>query len=177
MNRFALEQLDLKDNQHILEIGCGGGDLIYQCLHTKIPVYIVAIDPMLAAIEIVQKRFQSAIASGQLSLKQASAEQMPFPERSFEAIATVNTVYFWSDVAKILRECHRVLKPNGKMLILYNDKALLENARFTQYGFRAYEPEEMEKYFQEAAFVDVKTTLSENPACDRFFCTQGVVRQ
>ena len=43
---------------------------------------------------------------------------MPFDDRSFDAVYTVNTVYFWPDVRAALTEISRVTAPGGRVLLV-----------------------------------------------------------
>lgn len=54
-------------------------------------------------------------AKQQLSsrLVQSSAENMPFADRSFEAIYCFHSTWFFQDINKFLSECARILKPQG----------------------------------------------------------------
>ena len=174
MNQLALTMLAIQPQQHILEIGFGGGDLIERLRQTERSLHITGIDPAPASLAVGQNRFKSAIASGQLSLYAAVAEAIPLPDQAVDAIVTVNTVYFWPAVETGLQECHRCLKPGGKLTIAYTNKAFLEARGFTQHGFRAYDVAEMETALKTAGFIEIQTSSDESNSNGQFFCTSGV---
>lgn len=62
----------------------------------------------------------------------AVAENLPFPNRSFEAAMTTFSIHQWSDVAAGLREMRRVTR--GPIVILTADPTLLDRFWLTDYA-------------------------------------------
>ena len=174
MNQLALEQLPLQPGQHILEIGFGGGDFINCLFQTQISLQITGIDPSSVSMAVVSKRFKQEIKQGKLNLQKSQAEVMAFPKQAFDGIATINTLYFWSDIGMVLQECHRILKPGGILVVAYNSRAFLEQNQMTQYGFQGYEVKDFEAQMQDAGFSEIKTLSRESISNGEFFCTCGI---
>lgn len=174
MNLIALSTLNVQTGQHILEIGFGGGDLIDRLLKTRKPLKITAIDMSHTAVAMALNRFRTAIAADRLVVHQATAEAMPFADNTFDAIVTVNTVYFWADILAAFNECKRCLKPGGTLVATYNSKAFLEAQQVTQLGFKAYDASETEALLKRVGFDAVETTSDESRSNGTFFCTSGI---
>jgi ubiquinone/menaquinone biosynthesis C-methylase UbiE len=47
----------------------------------------------------------------------ASAEELPFPDGSFTAVAMSIVFFFLDDPVAVLRECRRVLRPGGRLAV------------------------------------------------------------
>ena len=177
MNDFAFQQLDLKPNDNVLEIGFGGGYLLEQIIASQIPSRIAGIDPQLDVIDMGQKKFAPAVARGYLELKQASGESLPWDENTFNKICTVNTVYFWSDTQAVLAQCRRLLIPRGKLVVCYNSPQLLERTKLIEHGFTAYRPQDLESLMIDAGFNDVTTLTADGGTGNgMFYCTSGFAR-
>ena len=49
--------------------------------------------------------------------RQANVTQLPFEDASFDIVASRYSAHHWTDVPAALRECYRVLKPGGHLII------------------------------------------------------------
>jgi SAM-dependent methyltransferase len=95
----------LEDAASILNVGAGAGS--YEPTHLK----ITAVEPSAAMIR--QRPESDAV------VVQATAEELPFEDKSFDASMAILTVHHWSDVPKGLQEMRRVTR--GKIIILTFD--------------------------------------------------------
>ena len=176
MNDFTFQQLDLQPRDSVLEIGFGGGYLLEKMINSQVPNRIAGIDPQLDVIEMGKKKFSQAISKGDLELQQARGESLPFEDNTFTKLCTVNTVYFWSDPHKVLEECHRVLQPQGKLIICYNSPEFLEQNKLTSHGFTAYQPQDLESLMVNAGFVELVTFSADGGTGNGvFYSTSGWV--
>ncbi len=53
----------------------------------------------------------------------ATVESLPFPDDAFDKVMCVQVLYFWKDIDVSLREIGRVLKPGGRLGLLFRTKA------------------------------------------------------
>ena len=101
----AAIQAHLEGAASILNVGAGAGS--YEPTHLK----ITAVEPSAAMIR--QRPESDAV------VVQATAEDLPFEDKSFDASMAILTVHHWSDVPKGLQEMRRVTR--GKIVILTFD--------------------------------------------------------
>ena len=178
MNDVTFAQLNLQPQDSVLEIGFGGGYLLEKIAASQIPSFIAGIDPQADVLQIGEKKFKKQIERKYIELKQASSENLPYEDKTFNKICTVNTIYFWSDPKSVLAECYRVLKSQGKLVICYNSSAFLEKTKLTQHGFKTYEPNELESLMQNSGFTNVSTATSDGGTSNGlFYCTTGLVME
>jgi len=174
MNDLVLQLLDLQPGNRVLEIGFGGGDLMQKILNTQMPALMVGIERSPEAVNICQQRFQYFIHQNKVQLHLGDVSTLPFLDYYFHQLCTVNTIYFWSDALQVLTECHRVLIPGGKLVISYRSKAFLDNQKFSQHGFIAYEVAEIETMLKTAGFSKISTVSNKSTSHQEFFCTCGL---
>lgn len=93
--------------QSVLNVGAGAGS--YEPPGRQ----ITAVEP---SIEMIQQR-----SSHSAILVQASAEDLPFEDDSFDAAMAVLTIHHWSDQKKGVHEMRRVTR--GKLVFLTYDPA------------------------------------------------------
>ena len=90
------------------------------------------IDYSEVSVELSRETNETYIADGRMAIHQASVDELPFEDDSFDKVITVESFYFWPDHDKGLKEIRRVLKPNGKLLIIcevYGDAPLSPRER------------------------------------------------
>ena len=115
--RWGLRFLELAPDARVLDCGCGGGANIKRLLK-KCPQGIVrGVDYSAVSVEKARNLNRTAIQKGRCAVWQSSVEHIIFEKDWFDAVTAFETVYFWSDLPRCLREVRRVLKPGGTFLI------------------------------------------------------------
>lgn len=76
---------------------------------------IVPIDVSAKMLGRAAKR--ASVYCGHLALAQCDVQRLPFPDATFNTVATSCTLCSVPDPLKGLRELHRVLQPGGKLLM------------------------------------------------------------
>ncbi|MGE4513300.1 MAG: class I SAM-dependent methyltransferase, partial [Chryseobacterium sp.] len=88
-------------------------------------------------------------------------EKLPFGDKVFDKIFTVNTVYFWKDPVQYFNEIYRVLKDNGTFVLTFGQRDFMEKLPFTQFGFTLYNTDEMEETVSQSHFKRMKISERE----------------
>lgn len=162
MTRHSVQNLNIKDGNSILELGHGNAG------HVEF-IFEQAEDLKYYGLEMSELMFQEArqINRNFVSQKQAffslyDGNAVPFEDTFFDKIFTVNTIYFWQEPEKLLSEIYRVLKPNGVFCITFAEESFMRTLPFTQYEFKLYSTEKVQKLVQKTLFKIVyKETLTE----------------
>lgn len=97
----------------ILDVGCGTGKLLRSARERFPGAKLVGVD---AAIEMV-KQAQSSTPDGAIQFQQATAEELPFPNGSFDLVFSTMTFHHWQNQARGAAEVARVLTPDGRWLL------------------------------------------------------------
>jgi len=95
----------------VLDLGCGGGHVSYRAApHVG---HVVACDVTAAMLEAVAATAaERGLAN--ISIHQAAAESLPFPDASFDVVLSRFTTHHWQDMEAGLRQARRVLKAGGR---------------------------------------------------------------
>lgn len=118
MTRWAFDSLNIKEDDTILDIGCGGGNAvsILEKLAAKGKVY--GIDYSALSVEKASARNKRAIMQGRVKILNASVSSLPFQDKSVELATAVETIYFWPDLKNDFKEVYRVLKDGGRFCVV-----------------------------------------------------------
>jgi len=69
-------------------------------------------------LAIAKHKLASRALSGRVTLKQGAAEELPLPDQSVELATIAFGVRNFTDVEAAMREVHRVLMPQGHLVVL-----------------------------------------------------------
>ena len=141
----------IPDNGNILDLGFGNGYTL-QMLLKRSSASFFGIEISADMIKAATERNKKAIRDGRLRLTEGSAENITFVE-DLDCIYTINTVYFWPDLNAGLRHIYSKLNEGGVFLNLFYTKDVIERLNYQEYGYRAYEPEELKKAAEAAGFA------------------------
>ena len=115
----VLEALKPAAGEHVLDIGSGPGLLAYDIAAAVGPRgRLQGIDASSAMVTMSSKR-----CAGQpwVEFRTADAAQLPYPDHSFDAAVSTQVYEYLPDVPAALRELHRVLRPDGRAVIMDTD--------------------------------------------------------
>lgn len=104
-------QVDLSGKE-VLEVSCGHGGGASFVVRTLKPVAYVGLDFNASAIEYCRKRHRLP----GLTFVQGDAQNLPFPDESFDAVINVEASHIYPDFDAFVAEVARVLRPGGHFL-------------------------------------------------------------
>jgi ubiquinone/menaquinone biosynthesis C-methylase UbiE len=102
----------------VLEIGVGTG--------LSFPHYpdvdeIVGVEPSEPMLRRARQR--AAETGREIQLVRAPAEELPFPDESFDTVVAMTVLCTVDDVDRALAEIHRVLRPDGRFVFVEHVRA------------------------------------------------------
>jgi SAM-dependent methyltransferase len=116
-NLTAIEILNIRNGEHIVDIGTGHGRALKDICRVSPSVSATGIDDSSKMLAIAARKNARLVASDRVSLVNSSSDALPCDNESFDGAMAVNTIYFWSDPRQHFREILRVLRPGGRFVI------------------------------------------------------------
>lgn len=101
----------------ILDVATGTGDLALAVAQLH-PRKITGMDISVNMMDYARKKTARKNLSDLISFQEAAAEQIPFPDNEFDVVMVAFGVRNFDNLKQGLAEMLRVLKPEGKLLIL-----------------------------------------------------------
>ena len=114
---WTFSLLDLKPEDHILELGFGAGKAIELVAAHANNGHVSGIDLSQEMVRAASRRNAQAIKAGQVALRHGDLTTLPFAENQFDKVFSIQTLYFWPDPPRALAEIFRVLKPGGVLIV------------------------------------------------------------
>jgi SAM-dependent methyltransferase len=146
---------------NVLDFGCGYGDLTHAISRTH-PAVGCDVDPdRIAFARREYAPLEFALCDGQ---------RAPFPDQSFDTVASVVVIHFVDDPVRHLHEIRRVLRPGGHLLIVLKCAPVVRNWFRRQVGKGDVNPrlwvrsqEQYRSLLKETGFEVVKSTYFYDP--------------
>lgn len=115
-NRLAPAIAELEPSHAVLDIGCGPGAAVRAAAsHVQ---RAAGVDRSEAMIEIAKRRSRRL---DNVDFAVAAAEQLPFPDNTFDRAWTIHALHHWENQAQGLAEALRVLRPSGRFLVVESE--------------------------------------------------------
>jgi len=137
-NIRAIEALGIEVGDHILDVGCGHGRSLATLAARAPNGGVTGVDPSELMAEIAVERNRALVKAGRVDVAVAGVEALPFADGAFDKALCVHVLYFWEDLDVALREIARVLKPGGRLALLFRtdaDKAAVKSFPAEVYRF------------------------------------------
>ena len=150
---FTIDNMTLRENEAILEIGFGNGRFFNKLFASAGDINVWGIDFSKDMVGMAIKNNQSSVRAGKLNLQLGSSDNLPFANESFDKAFCINVIYFWDQPEKHLREVHRVLKPNGEFFAAIRSKEAFSHLPARDYGFTLYNEEEWRTVLEQNHFT------------------------
>jgi SAM-dependent methyltransferase len=103
--------------QRVLDVGCGPGALTAELVRRAGTESVNAVEPSASFFAAVRERLPG------VDVRQAPAEQLPFPDGAFDAALAQLVVHFMADPVAGLREMGRVTRAGGSVAACVWDHA------------------------------------------------------
>lgn len=101
----------------ILDVATGTADFAIECMSLK-PEKIIGIDISEGMMKFGREKLKKEGLDSVITLEYGDAETVTFPDNTFDAIVVGFGVRNFENLEKGLANLNRILKPNGKLVIL-----------------------------------------------------------
>ena len=102
-----LHLVHINSDYHILEVGCDSGQLTKLLRKRSHSVVGIDINPL------------AVNSSGKDYLRVMNAQELSFPDRTFDLLVSTHTIEHLPNVLKAFCEFERVLRPGGFLILIY----------------------------------------------------------
>ena len=108
---------DLRPGAALLDVGTGPGRLLLEVARRRPDVEVSGVAPSADMIGHVAGNAERAGLAGRVRAVIGSAEEIPHPDASFDAVVSSLSAHHWADVTRAIAEQARVLRPGGSLWV------------------------------------------------------------
>ncbi len=114
----AIDTLKDSNKELILDVATGTADMPIMMMKRIKPTKVIGLDISKEMLEVGRKKVAKNGMEKAIELTYGDSENLPFEDNSFDAVTVAFGVRNFENIDKGILEMKRVLKPNGKMVIL-----------------------------------------------------------
>ena len=149
------KELDLRPDDDLLEVGCGSARLLAeQAAHVR---YVAGLDISGIQVDMARKRLAGRISAGTAEIVLGNAMALPWADGRFSVVGSLNCLKFVPDPATALREMHRVLRPDGRLVVTIDKQTDKwgKSGEIDGFGQWQWSVDAARRMMEEAGFADV----------------------
>jgi ubiquinone/menaquinone biosynthesis C-methylase UbiE len=109
---------NLPSGSRLLDVGSGGGQHAVQIVQARPDLRVVGIDISTTMVKRSRALARRANVTDKTAFDLGDAMDLKFDSASFDAVYCAGPLKQVPDKARVLRECHRVLRPGGRLLAM-----------------------------------------------------------
>ncbi len=164
---WGLSHAQIESDYLILDVGCGGGATVSRLAQRVATGKVFGIDYSADMVEYSKKVNKKLIAQNRVEIIEESVGKMGFSDNLFDLVTAIETYYFWPNFSEALQEIKRVLKPDGKLLMvneMVKDGVYeIKNAKLIQQTqVHLFPLQEISDIMQSVGFADVQIFTKDN---------------
>jgi SAM-dependent methyltransferase len=119
-NDAALALLAPVPDEDVLEIGFGPGRTLG--LLAERGARVTGVDVSEEMVRLAGRRNAELVRTGALTLHRGEGVTLPVDDQSQDAVLSVHNLYFWPQPEATIAEIARVLRPGGRILLVFRGR-------------------------------------------------------
>ena len=162
-NSIAVDKLNIKPGDKILEIGFGPGLSIEKMFGKSEDIFVAGIDHSDVMVKQARTRNKKYVNNGSTLIQERTVEKIPFEDEYFDKVLGINVSLFFSNPVENFVELKRVLKPGGVLQIVFQPRMAKTKNEVIIKAAR------LEKQVEQAGFKDINTEIEMMKPIDCIF--------
>ena len=174
LNQCVNKLMAVNENDRILEIGFGTGQLIYEMAHHIKGGLVEGIEFSDEMISIAKNRNERHIKNGKVKILKGNFDHYGFKVNSYDKICTINTIYFWQEPEKTAQKIAEILKPGGKFITAFEDILQLRDRKLDEDIFHLYSAFEVKDLLFNSGFLTDVSIETRKKGKSKYHCVVAI---
>jgi SAM-dependent methyltransferase len=159
-NRLAVDALDPRPGETVLELGFGPGWGLRTIAARAHGARVYGVDQSAQMLEQAKRMNEVAISRGRMVLVRGDFRPLPWIDEMFHKILLVNVVYFFDTDGRDISEVYRVLRSGGRLVIYVTSRETMEKWPFAgPETHRTFDAHDLARLLEDAGFSRSHITI------------------
>jgi SAM-dependent methyltransferase len=155
--RLAIEALEPKAGERILDAGCGTGAALL-AIQRQADCRLYGLDRSAAMIAAARNRL-----GNRAMLAQGEIRHVPGMWPPFDAVLALNVLYFADSKGEMIAGLRRALRPGGRLVAYVSDRQTMERWPFTRAGHhKLFDARELEDLLALGGFSRTSISIKDH---------------
>lgn len=108
----------MADGERVLDLACGTGELLARIGRETPGAKLLGVDLSSEMVARAQRKLADTPAASDAQVQQADAHDLPLEDETVDVVVCANTFHYFTHPDTVLAEARRVLRPDGRLVIL-----------------------------------------------------------
>ena len=135
-NRAAIDSLELRDDDRVLDFGCGPGRSLVELARRVPKGRVTGVDHSEEMVRTARHLAERRGAREGIAVEHVCSETLPFADDHFDKAMSVHTIYFLPDMRATLTEIGRTMRPGGVLALVFRPVSDPATANFPSDVYR-----------------------------------------
>jgi ubiquinone/menaquinone biosynthesis C-methylase UbiE len=149
-NRIAINALEIKSDELVLELGCGSGYAIHALDALRSAKCVFGIDHSMTMLKQAARLNSAGVREHRIHLLRGRVDALPLSDNSIDKVLGVHVVYFANETT--VREVYRVLCRGGRLVLVATEKKIMKSWGF-DVSHRLFEQQELAQLLVNGGFA------------------------
>jgi ubiquinone/menaquinone biosynthesis C-methylase UbiE len=118
-NRAAIDSLALREDDRVLDFGCGPGRSLIELARRVPKGRIAGVDHSEEMVRMARRAVQRSCGREAVAIEHVCSATLPFADDHFDKAMSVHTIYFLPDMRATLTEIGRTIRPGGALALVF----------------------------------------------------------
>ena len=160
-NRLAINALDPRPGETILELGFGPGWGLRTIAARARGSRVYGVDQSSRMLEQATRMNEVEVSRGGMVLVQGPFSPLPWLDEMFDKVLLVNVAYFFDSGGQDISEAYRVLRSGGRLVIYVTSRETMEKWPFAgRDTHRTFDARDLSHLLENAGFRRLHVTIT-----------------
>ncbi len=142
----------------VLEVGCGNGWYMDRFLALGNATTYQGLDLSEEMVSDAQERIKALGKTNLANVQQGDILHWQ-SDVQYDLVIAMNLIYFFPEPSELIKRLSGFLKPGGQLLLGFRTAGSMQQLPFASFGFRLFEPNEVEDLFKGTGLTSIDTQL------------------